>query len=325
MKQVTFGTLDGVEIIQYTLTCAGVEADIMTYGATLTALRVPDREGKPVNVVFGHETFEEYLTKPGYHGATVGRFANRIGKSCFEINGVTYHVSANEGANCLHGGNKGLDKRVWTVVQAREDMLRLNYLSPDGEEGFPGNLDVTVTYRLTADRGLVIEYDAVSDRDTVISLTNHSYYNVGGVETTTEGLLLHIDADRITPADEELIPHGEFRDVTGNLFDFRTPKLFVGDLSADPVLGKRGCYDENFVLNGSGMRRIATLEGGNRGIALEVFSDQPGMQIYTGNPNAIALETQNFPNAVNCPEYPSPLLRAGEHYRTSTEYRFHNV
>ncbi|MBE6956717.1 MAG: galactose mutarotase [Ruminococcaceae bacterium] len=325
MKKVTFGTLNGVEIIKYTLSCGGMEADVMTYGATLTALRVPDREGKPVSVVFGHETLEDYLTKSGYHGATVGRFANRIGKSRFVIDGVTYHVSANEGANCLHGGKTGLDKRIWTVVREQEDLLQLHYLSPDGEEGFPGNLDLTVTYRLTAEMGLVIEYDAVSDKDTVISLTNHSYYNVGGVDTTTAGLLLHIDADRITPADEELIPHGEFRDVEGTLFDFRAPKPFVGDLSADPVLGKRGCYDENFVLNGSGMRRIATLEGGDRGLKLEVFTDQPGMQIYTGNPNAIALETQNFPNAVNCPQYPSPLLRAGEHYRTSTEYRLHNV
>lgn len=325
VKKIAFGTLDGVEIVKYTLTCAGVEADVMTCGATLTALRVPDREGKPVNVVFGHATLEEYLTKPGYHGATVGRFANRIGKSQFVINGETFRVSANEGDNCLHGGSKGFDKRVWTVAKEQDDLLQLTYLSPDGEEGFPGNLTVTVTYRLTADKGLAIEYDAVSDKDTVINLTNHSYFNVGGTDTTTDSLLLHVDADRITPADEELIPHGEFRNVEGTLFDFRTPKPFIGDLSADPVLGKRGCYDENFVLNGSGMRRIATLEGGDRGIALEVFTDRPGMQIYTGNPNGIALETQNFPNAVNCPQYPSAILRAGERYQTSTEYRFHNV
>lgn len=312
---------DGKSVSVYTLKNEKLEADILTYGGTVTAIRVPDKEGNLANVAMCHENLTDYAHKRGYVGALVGRFGNRIGKAAFCIDGKTYTVSVNEKGNCLHGGLKGFDKKHWTVVSAAERELVLSYLSPDGEEGFPGNLQVTVTYSLT-ESGLLIDYKAVSDKDTAINLTNHSYFNLNGPDGTTDGLLLTINADAITKVDEELIPHGEFTSVEGNLFDFRQPRPFICDLSAHPVLGKRGCYDENFVLSGEGFRCVSTLYSEKTGIFMEVYTDQPGMQIYTGNKKGIALETQNFPNAINCPNFPNAILRAGDTYHTETEYRF---
>ena len=312
---------DGQTVSLYTLKNETLEADILTFGGTVTAIRVPDQKGDLINVAHRHPNLTDYAHKGGYVGALVGRFGNRIGDSKFTINGVEYTVSANEKGNCLHGGFEGFNKKHWEVVSAEEEKLVLSYVSPDGEEGFPGNLGVTVTYSLT-EKGLLIDYKAVTDKDTVINLTNHSYFNLNGPEGTTDGLLLTIDADAITAVDADLIPHGEFTSVEGNLFDFRKERPFICDLSAHPVLGKRGCYDENFVLNGEGFRRVSTLYSSNTGIYMETYTDQPGMQIYTGNKKGIALETQNFPNAVNCPNFPSALLKAGDTYHTQTEYRF---
>lgn len=322
MKKIPFGSIDGVQVEKFTLTNGNLEADIITYGGALTALRVKDKAGKVQNVVLGHETLEQYRTMGGYWGALVGRFGNRIENASFELNGVTYRVGANENGNSLHGGFSGFDKKIWQAVALADNKLELQYLSKDGEEGFPGNLEVTVTYTLTEENGLVIDYRAVSDKDTVINLTNHAYFNVHGVENTTKDLQLQILADAITAVDEKLIPHGELVDVTNTLFDFRTKRPFVCDLSADEVLHKRGCYDENFVLQGQGFRKVAELSSRETGITMQVITDQPGMQIYTGNPNGIALETQNFPNAVNCPNFPSAVLKAKEQYHTVTEYRF---
>lgn len=312
---------DGKTVTLYTLKNEKIEADILTFGGTVTAIRVPDKDGNFVNVAMCHENLTDYAHKGGYVGALIGRFGNRIGKATFCIGGKTYTVNANEKGNCLHGGLKGFDKKHWKVLSAKETELVLSYLSPDGEEGFPGNLEVTVTYSLT-ESGLLISYKAVSDKDTTINLTNHSYFNTHGQGNTTEGLLLTIDADGVTKVDEELIPHGEFIQAEGTLFDFRQARPFICDLSSDPVLGKRGCYDENFVLNGEGFRLISTLYSEKTGILLETYTDQPGMQIYTGNKKGIALETQNFPNAINCPNFPNAILRAGDTYETKTEYRF---
>ncbi len=322
MNKKTILWEDGQTVCLYTLKNEKMEADILTYGGAVTAVRVPDKEGKPVNVAMCHETLADYAHKRGYVGALIGRFGNRIGNACFTLNGVAYQVGANEKGNSLHGGFKGFDKKHWAVVSEKETELVLSYISPDGEEGFPGKLEVTVTYRLTEEGGLRISYKAVSDKDTVINLTNHSYFNLHGQEDLTDGLLLSIDADAITAVDENLIPHGEFTSVEGNLFDFRKARPFICDLSAHPVLGKRGCYDENFVLSGEGFRCVSTLYSEKTGIFMEVYTDQPGMQIYTGNKKGIALETQNFPNAVNCPNFPSAVLRAGDTYHTETEYRF---
>ena len=312
---------DGKIVSLYTLKNENLEADILTFGGCVTAVRVPDKDGKNVNVAHCHENLTDYAHKGGYVGALIGRFGNRIGDAKFSLNGKQYTVSANEKGNCLHGGFAGFNKKHWTVVLEEETNLMLSYVSPDGEEGFPGNLEVTVTYSLT-ERGLLIDYKAVSDKDTVINLTNHSYFNLNGPEGTTDGLLLSIDADAITAVDEALIPHGEFTSVEGNLFDFRKARPFICDLSSHPVLGKRGCYDENFVLKGEGFRCVSTLYSADTGIYMETYTDQPGMQIYTGNKKGIALETQNFPNAVNCPNFPSAVLKAGDTYHAQTEYRF---
>lgn len=313
---------DGQTVSLYTLKNEKMEADILTFGGAVTAIRVPDREGKLINVAMCHENLTDYAHKRGYVGALIGRFGNRIENASFNLNGITYQVGANEKGNCLHGGFKGFDKKNWTVVEAKERSLTLSCVSPDGEEGFPGNLEVTVTYSLTEQAGLLISYKAVSDADTVINLTNHSYFNLHGQEDPTDGLLLTIAADAITAVDENLIPHGEFTQVEGSLFDFRKQRPFICDLSADPVLDKRGCYDENFVLNAEGFQSVSTLYSAKTGIFMEVYTDQPGMQIYTGNKKGIALETQNFPNAINCPNFPSAVLRAGDTYHTQTEYRF---
>lgn len=312
---------DGKTVSLYTLKKENLEADILTFGGCVTAIRVPDKAGRLVNVAMCHESLTDYAHKRGYVGALVGRFGNRIGGSKFTLNGAEYTVSANENGNCLHGGFAGFNKKHWQVIAETETQIVLCYVSPHGEEGFPGDLRVTVTYSLT-EKGLRIDYKAVSDRDTVINLTNHSYFNLNGPEGTTDGLLLSIDADAITKVDEELIPHGEFTPVEGSLFDFRQERPFICDLFGDGVLYKRGCYDENFVLNGEGFRRVATLYSAVTGIFMETYTDQPGMQIYTGNQKGIALETQNFPNAVNCPNFPSAILRAGDTYETKTEYRF---
>lgn len=322
MKKTLFGTIDQCPVYKYTLTNGVMEADILTYGGTITAVRVPDAAGRLTDVVAGWETLEDYQTKGGYLGAIIGRFGNRIENGRFTLNGVTYQVGINEAPNSLHGGVKGFDRQIWEATEAGENTLILNYLSKDGEEGFPGNLNVTVTYTVTAENGLSIDYKAVSDRDTVVNLTNHAYFNVAGPEATTAECILCIDADRITPADSALIPHNTYKDIAGTLYDFRTPSPFVKDLSADETLEKRGCYDENYVLNGEGLRAVAQVYAPKSGICVTVVTDQPGMQIYTGNPRGIALETQNFPNAVNCPDYPSAVLRSGACYHTQTIYQF---
>ena len=322
MKHTVFGIHNGTEVLKYTLVNGGMEADIMTYGGTLIALRVPVASGEIKNVVFGYETLEDYKSHTVFMGALIGRFGNRIGNSRFVLNGKEYIVGSNEGKHSLHGGIEGFDKKIWSAKPLADNCLQLSYLSVDGEEGYPGNLQVTVTYTLTEDMGLEIAYEAVSDADTVVNLTNHAYFNVGGIENTTDGMKLMIAADRITPVDSELIPHNEFMDVTGTLFDFRTAREFICDLSQNETLRKRGCYDENFALNGSGTRKVAEIYSPITGLAMEVISDQPGMQIYTGNPGGIAMETQNFPNAVNCPDYPSAVLTAEDKYQTKTTYRF---
>lgn len=323
MKSQLFGFLDGSEVVKYTLTNGTVEADILNYGGTITAIRVPDANGKMTDVVLGYETLEQYIAGKAYLGALIGRYGNRIENATFVLNGEQYHVGCNESPNSLHGGIRGFDRRIWKATPEGDDKLTLSYLSPHGEEGFPGNLQVTVTYTVTPEDGLSIAYHAVSDRDTVINLTNHAYFNVHGIDNTTEDIKLWVDADAITPTDEALIPHNTFKDVDGTLYDFRMERPFICDLTKDPVLGKRNCYDDNFVLNGKGMRKVSYTRSDKTGITMEVITDQPGMQIYTGNKKGIALETQNFPNAMNCPAYPSPILRAGETYHTTTIYRFH--
>lgn len=320
MNKELYGTINGENIYYYTLKNANLTMRIINYGGIITDLTFDN--GKKINLVVRHDTLEEYANTKVYYGAIVGRFANRIEKGAFTLNGVQYQLAQNEGETTLHGGIEGFNRKVWEVKEYTENSITLFYKSVDGEQGFPGNLNTTVKYTLTDDNQVVIDYFATTDKDTIVSLTNHSYFNVNGLENTTDGILLYINADNITPADEKLIVHGELKKVDGTLFDYRKESPFIKDLSSDKTLGKRGCYDENFVLNGTGYRKVAHTFSPITNLKMEVFTDQPGMQIYTGNPKGIALETQNFPNCINCKNFPSPILRKGEEYKSRTAYKF---
>lgn len=334
-----FGTMDdGSEVQLFTLKNAnGMEVSITNYGGIVTSIKVPDKDGNIENVVLGFDNFEKYKAGHPFFGAIAGRYANRIAKGRFELNGETYELATNNGENHLHGGVEGFDKKLWDAeVNEEENSVTLSYLSPDGEEGYPGNLDVDVTYTLTDDNELRIDYHATTDKSTVLNLTNHSYFNLSG--NPSEGILDHlltINADRYTPVDEGLIPTGELRPVEGTPFDFTEPEYIGARIDSIPP-----GYDHNYVLNNpdSGIRKIATVEHEESGRIMEVYSDQPGVQLYTsnfldgslmdrqGNPieqyAALCLETQTFPDSPNKPEFPSPVLNPDETYETTTIYQF---
>ena len=315
----------------YTLSNAsGFEVSITDYGGAITSLKTPDRHGNLGDIVLGFKTLDDYVHNPRYFGALIGRHANRIANGQFSLNGNTYNLPQNNGANHLHGGFNGFDKRVWT---AREDgnKLHLSYLSRDGEENYPGNLNAFVDYTLL-DSELRIEYRATTDRDTIVNLTNHSYFNLRGEGTILDHELT-INADSFTPVTQELIPTGEIRSVEGTPMDFRKSKP-IG-LRIDKVQ-----YDHNFVLNGwdGSLRLAARLHEPLSGRTLEVLTTEPGIQFYSGNfldgsiigRNGVAypkyaglcLEPQHFPDAPNHPNFPSTVLRPGEEYNHTTVYRF---
>ena len=271
------------------------------------SLLVPDRGGRLTNVVLGLETPEEYAANPRYLGAIVGRFANRIANAQFTLDGKTYRLAANSGVNHLHGGIIGFDKRVWRAASGAAS-LELRYLSPDGEEGFPGNLDVRVLYTLTDRNELVVDYFATTDKPTPVNLTQHSYFNLAGEGNVTDHLL-QIEAESITAVDHDLIPTGVLEPVAGTPFDFRTPT---------PIGARRGGnYDHNFVLHG-GVRVVEPKSGRT----LDVQTTEPGMQLYTGYNRGLCLETQHFPDSPNQPSFPSTILRPGTEYRSRTAFTF---
>ena len=344
-----FGRLvDGTEIDAYRLRNArGFAVRLLTYGATIQAIEAPDRRGQVADLVMGYATLEDYVDKPQFFGTIVGRYGNRIAGGRFRLDGEDYRLAANNGPNALHGGLKGFDKVAWTVDEARdgaEALLRLTYVSPDGEEGYPGRLTTQVTYRVGADNALQVDYQATTDRPTVLNLTNHSYFNLGG-EGTGDVLdhVAQLDADGFTPVDENLIPTGEIRAVAGTPFDFRTPKRIgaeIRDGRDRQIFHARG-YDHNFVLGDRqpGVpTRAARVVDPVSGRVLEVLTDQPGMQFYTANflagtrvgksgrlyrqGDAFCLETQHFPDSPNQPSFPSTVLRPGETFRSTTIFRF---
>jgi aldose 1-epimerase len=273
------------------------------------SLAVPDRDGRLANVVLGFDTPDAYADNPRYLGAIVGRYANRIAKARFTLDGRTYQLAANNGANHLHGGATGFDKRVWRAAAAAgAASLELRYLSPDGEEGYPGNLDVRVTYSLSERNELSVEYFATTDTPTPINLTQHSYFNLAGGGDVT-GHVLQIDAEAMTPVDAELIPTGAIEPVAGTAFDFRAPT----------AIGARreGNYDHNFVLQG-GVRVVEPKSART----LDVHTTEPGMQLYTGYNRGLCLETQHFPDSPNQPSFPSTILRPGAAYRSRTVFTF---
>ena len=336
-------TKDGTRVDQYTLSNSrGMAAKIITYGAILTELRVPDKNGKTADVVLGFGNLDDYIDHNPFFGATAGRYANRIAKGEFTLDGKTYHLFVNNGPNTLHGGKIGFDKKVWTasLEQTGEGQrLILSYLSPDGEEGYPGNLATTCTYTLTNNNELKIEFTATTDKPTVINLANHSYFNLGG-ESSGEILdhILTIDADRYTPVDNTQIPTGELAPVEGTVFDFRKPTPIgarIGQVPGGPPTG----YDHNYVLNGPAgkLSLAARLEDPKSGRVMEILTTQPGVQLYTGNGlsgiigisgkpyrqhDAVCLETQHFPDSPNHPGFPSTVLRPGEKYDEVTVFKF---
>lgn len=322
----------------------GTTAYITNYGARLVSLWVADKDSNMVDVVLGYNSIKEFMDSgEKYFGATIGRYANRIGKAKFTLNGKTYKLAANNGPNNLHGGPGGFHHVIWEANQISESTLQLKYLSKDGEEGFPGNLQVSVTYALTEDNTLVIDYEATTDKPTVCNLTNHAFFNLNGEGTgSVNDHVLMIPAERYTPVDTTLIPTGELASVQGTPFDFRTPTPIGARINeAHPQLLAGGGYDHNFVISdepSANLQLMARIEGPMTRIQMEVQSNQPGLQFYGGNfmngttvgkqgknydyREAFCLETQLFPDSPNQKNFPTALLNPGQTYRTRSTYKF---
>jgi aldose 1-epimerase len=315
----------------------GYTVRITNYGGIVTSFLVPDRNGKFDDVVLGYDSLSGYLRQTPYFGSIVGRFANRIAKGKFVLDSKEYNLAVNNGPNHLHGGITGFDKVVWEpeeITGESEAGLKLHYLSADGEEGYPGNLDVSVTYILNNDNEFRIEYSAKTDKPTPINLSHHSYFNLAGRSgRNILGQMLYIDADKYTVVDETLIPTGELRDVTGAM-DFRKPAPVGGRIQE-----VSGGYDHNYVLNNKGtFAKVAELSDSISGRKMEVYTDQPGMQFYSGNfldgtitgkssivynkHFGLCLEAQHFPDSPNHPEFPNTIFKPGEEYKQKTTYKF---
>lgn len=332
----------GDSVKLYTLANGEIVAAITNYGARVVSLHVPDQNGKLVDVVLGYNDLSAYR-KPGegFYGAVVGRYGNRIAKGQFELNGQSYQLEVNNGPNSLHGGTSGFFSKVWEVKHETDSSLELQYISPDGDAGYPGKLVATVTYTVTAANGLEIAYHATTDKATVVNLTNHAYFNLSGEgDSTILDHLLTIRADAYTPVDETLIPTGEIAPVGGTPFDFRQPTAIGARIdTADGQLLLGGGYDHNFVLKKDpGLQLVATVESPKTGVVMDVLTEEPGLQFYSGNfmdnvqqakggkvygyRSAFCLETQHFPDAPNHPDFPSTVLEPGAEYTTKTVYQF---
>ena len=339
-------TAQGEKIESYKLkNQKGMEVDIMTYGGRITSLKVPNKAGVSEDVVLGFNNFEQYTKDNPFFGALIGRYGNRIGKAKFSLDGVEYKLTANDGPNSLHGGPMGFDKVIWTAEEAKggaDGVLKLKYVSKDMEEGFPGNLTVFVNYTLKADNTLEVDYEATTDKKTVVNLTQHSYFNLSGDFTKTIlDNVVTIDADKLVPVDETLIPTGKLDDVANTPFDFRMPKAIGKDIEVANEQLKRGKgYDHCWVLNNQdkGFRFAASVYEPTSGRVMEVFTDEPGIQLYTGNfldgtlptrdgktyahRTGLCLETEHYPDSPNQKDFPSTVLNPGENYKTKTTFKF---
>ena len=323
----------------------GMIVTIINYGAIVTSLFVPDKEGVLADIVLGYETLKEYVEDRSYFGATVGRIGNRVADGKFVLDGVEYELARNDGENHLHGGIKGFNKRIWVpeIIDRRGiPTLKMTYLSKDGEEGYPGNLRISVSYSLTNDNGLKIDYAAETDKLTILNPTHHSYFNLAGAGNgEILDHVLTINADTFTPVREGLIPIGEIRDVTGTPLDFRNPKAIGERINANDEQITLGLgYDHNWVLNNwdSSLNLAVTLYDSRSGRFMEVFTTEPGMQFYSGNfldgsitgkegkiyhhRSALCLEADHFPDSPNQPDFPPVTLGPGETYEQTTIYRF---
>lgn len=340
-RDSAFGqTRSGKPVERYILEGGGLRAAVLTYGGILQSLWVPDKQGGLRDIVLGCDTVADYQAQDKFLGALIGRYANRIGRGRFTLNDEEYALYCNDGRNHLHGGKKGFDKRLW-AAETQADGLHLRLTSPTGEEGYPGTLKVEVVYALL-DGALTIDYWAQADEDTLCNLTNHTYFNLAGHDSgDVLGQEIRIDADFFTPADAESIPHGELAPVDDTPMDLRELTPIGAHIDDDfEQLGFAGGYDHNWVLRGipGKLRPAAAARCAESGITLTCETTQPGIQFYAGNfldgtthgkggvryarRSGFCLETQAFPNSINCPEYPQAILRAGEAYRHKTVYRF---
>jgi aldose 1-epimerase len=341
--KAAFGKLpDGTEIESYTLyNSRGASAKVITYGATLAELFMPDRHGKMGDIVLGFDDLQGYLGQHPYFGGTIGRYGNRIAKGKFTLDGKEYQLFLNNGPNSLHGGQIGFNRRVWKAEELKDKdgaSVRFSYLSKDGEENYPGNLKVSVTYTLTNTDELKLQYSAETDKDTVLNLTNHSYFNLSGTDTgTILKYILYINADKYTPVDSTLIPTGKIDSVAGTPLDFLKPTEIGARIGEIKDIGG---YDHNYVLNGKAgtLRVAAKVTDPESGREMEVLTTQPGVQFYSAiglngsikgkggvayeKYGAICLETQHFPDSPNHPNFPSTELKPGEHFHSETIYKF---
>ncbi len=316
----------------------GMSADITNYGAKIVTLFAPDKNGNVADVVLGFNTLDEWLEKETYFNAVIGRFANRIKDGQFTLNGKSYQLAVNNGTNHLHGGNVGFNEKVWDVVESTESSLTLHYLSVDGEENYPGDLHITVTYAITDDNALSIHYEATTSEDTIVGFTNHAYFNLKGEGCgNVRDHVLQVNADLFTQVDESFAPDGVVLSVDGHPMDFRIPTV-IEERIDDPFFAAGRGLDNNWVLNKNQQGECtlaATVSAGDR--TMEVYTTMPGLQVYTGNwveqnagksgniydvQHAICLETQGFPNSPNQPHFPSPVLRKGEKYDHWCIYKF---
>ncbi|MCQ2409621.1 MAG: galactose mutarotase [Clostridia bacterium] len=327
-------TLNGIELYEIT-NSNGMQAQIITYGARIFKLFVPDRNGQLIDVVAGFTYPDFFKQENPYFNAVIGRVGNRIGGAEFELSGIKYSLFKNDGDNHLHGGNEGFDKKIWKA-EITEAGLKLSRISPDGEEGYPGNLNVSVIYSLDDNNTLSISYEAESDKDTLCSLTNHAYFNLSGKWDTILDHEVYISSSKLTAVDEGLIPHGELKDIKGTAYDFSQPKKIGKDIKTDDfMLNIAKGYDFNYVLINDKKNMVASAYSEDSGIYMKVFTDRPCMQFYTGNfldglvgkavygyQSAFCMETQGYPNACNVDSFPSMVLKKGEKYKTLTKYSF---
>ena len=339
IEKQSFGkTARGESVTLFEIRTPELTARVLDYGATVQALLAADKDGKPVDVVLGHDTIEGYETHDGYLGACVGRVANRIGGAEFTLNGRTYRLAKNDGQNHLHGGLRGFDKYIWDA-EVLEDGVKFSRVSKDSEEGYPGNLTVSITYRVQ-NGALSITYDAKSDQDTLCNLTNHSYFNLNGGGSALSHVL-QINAERFLENSAECMPTGKILPVDGTPFDFRAGKPVGQDIGAtNQQLQNCGGYDHNFCLPDTGaLTEAAVLSSPESGITMKTLTTMPGMQLYTANflgpwagkggavydkRGAVCLETQFYPNAMRCEGFRKPILKAGEMYHQVTVYEFSN-
>jgi aldose 1-epimerase len=339
-----FGELkDGTSISLYTMTNGkGVTMKVMNYGGIITSLHVPDKDGKPVDVILGYDSLAAYEKQNPFFGALVGRYGNRIGKGKFTLDGKEYSLVKNNNGNHLHGGTKGFDKVVWKIEESRSDdgvALKLSYLSKDMEEGYPGNLNTEVIYTLTRDNTIRFDYKATTDKKTIVNLTQHTYFNLNGGKADILGHEVAINADRFVAVDEQLIPTGELEPVENTPFDFRKPVAIGARINAEHEQIKFGKgYDHCWVLNGEGLKQAALVYDSISGIEMTLRTTEPGVQFYTGNflngsltgknnvvynqRTGFCLETQHFPDSPNKREFPSVVLEPGQTYKSQTSYQF---